>query len=186
MTPSARTVRRLAGRLDVQTARERAEQHLRDMIHAYGELSSLTLQLVAIEDVCSGGGGWTFGSSRAKVSCTLYVAAYYTTNQDIDQVLDAILSAGDVNPSLVAFSHTTQPHALADAHRLFGVGQILTWDTPSGQTVGEVLPCERASDPPTYRCLREGDHRTVKAVRSSGGSIFKLELNPLTYYRVGR
>lgn len=182
-----RTVRRLAGSQEAGAARGRAEQRLRDIIHAYDALPALTLRLVAIEDACSGGGGWTLATdTTSKISCTLHTTAYYTANQHMGRVLDDILTAGEAPHSLIAFSHSTQPYAMAESHWLFGVGQTLTWDTPAGRTVSEARPCTRESDPPTYRCLREGDRMSVAALRSTYGSVLQLELNPVNYFRIDR
>ncbi|MFD5190019.1 hypothetical protein ACFWMU_18065 [Streptomyces sp. NPDC058357] len=182
-----RTLRRLAGSPDAQAAREAAEQQLRAVIHAYGALPSLTLRLVAIEDMCSGGGGWTLATdSTYKVSCTLYATAYYTTGRDMNIVLDNILTAGDPPCSLIAFNHSAQPRTTRKSHWLCGIGQTLTWDIPAEQVVDEVRPCTRKSDPPTYRCLREGDHPTVAAMRSTFGTVLKVDLSPVTYFRVDR
>jgi hypothetical protein len=183
-----RTVRRLAGSQEAQATREKAEQRLRDIIHAYGALPSLTLRMVAIEDACSGGGGgWALAADNtSKISCTLYATAYYTANQDMGTALDDILTASEAHPSLIAFSRSTQPYATAESHLLFEIGQTLTWDTPGGRTVGEARPCARESDPPTYRCLREGEHMTVAALRSTYGSVLQLELNPAGYFRTAR
>jgi hypothetical protein len=182
-----RTVRRLAGSREAQAARERAEQHLRDIVRAYDALPTLTLGLLTIEDTCSGGGGWTLASdNNSRLSCTLYATAYYTASQDAGTVLDDVLTAGEAPHSLIAFSHSAQPYISSETQWLFGTGQTLSWDTPAGRLVGEARPCRRESDPPIYRCLREGDHNTVDALRSTAGSVFRLELSPVVYYRISR
>ncbi|MGW2050924.1 hypothetical protein ACWCPF_38035 [Streptomyces sp. NPDC001858] len=141
-----------------------------------------------MEDVCTGGGGWTFtADNEYKVSCTLYVTAYYSTQGDVGDVLDEILAAGDQPGSLIPFSRTTAPlHGAQETGQLVAVGQTLLWDTPQ-RAVEEPRPCMRQqSDPPVYRCLREPERMTAATIRQTHGTVLQLGLNPVEYFRIGK
>jgi hypothetical protein len=183
-----RTVRRLAGSRQTQQARETAEQRLRSIAHAYDAIPSLTLRLLTVEDVCTGGGGWTFTSDNDyKLSCTLYVAAYYSTQGDVGDVLAEILIAGDRRGSVIPFSPTATPlHSAREAGQLLAADQTLSWDT-SQHAVEEPRPCMRQQNhPPVYRCLHEPEDMTVTAIRQTYGTVLQLDLNPVEYIRIGK
>ncbi|MEU5243629.1 hypothetical protein AB0G81_05835 [Streptomyces asoensis] len=183
-----RTVRRLAGRGQAKRARETAEKLLRDIIHAYDSVPSLTFRLLVVEDVATGGGGWTFtAENEYKVSCTLYAAAYYSTQVCVDDVLDQILNVGDRPGSLVPFNHTTTSlRGVVEAGQWVAAGQTLSWDT-SQRGVEEPRPCiKRLSDPPIYRCVHEPEGVTVAAIRQETGTVLQITLNPLEYCRIGK
>ncbi|MFI5800860.1 hypothetical protein [Streptomyces sp. NPDC051677] len=183
-----RTVRRLAGRCQAKQARETAEQLLRGITRAYDAVPSLTFRLLTAEDVSTGGGGWTFtADNEYKVSCTLYVTAYYSTQSDVGDVLDEILTAGDRPGSPIPFSHTTTPlHGAREVGQWVAVGQTLSWDT-SQRGVEEPRPCMRQqSDPPVYRCMREPEDMTVATIRQIHGTVLQLMLNPVEYFRIDK
>ncbi|MFF1832673.1 hypothetical protein ACFVXE_00420 [Streptomyces sp. NPDC058231] len=160
MKPSPRTVRRLAGSRAARTAREAAERQVRDVVRTYAALPFLELRLLALEDTCSGGGGWGFDTGEQhRISCTLRAAAYYTVSPDVGTALEDLP---------------------------FVIGRTLTWDTPDGTAVDEVRTCTRKNDPPVHRCLREGELLTVNELRSTYGPVLRLTLHPVTYFRKGR
>ncbi|MET7892055.1 hypothetical protein [Streptomyces mirabilis] len=182
-----RTVRRLAGRHQSQQAREAAEQRLRSIVQAYDAVSSLTLRLLTVEDVCAGGGGWAFTTEyEYKMSCTLYVTSYYSVQGDVGDVLDEILAASDRPGSPISCSRTTLLPDAREGGQLLSVGQTLLWDTPRC-AVEEPRPCMRQqNDPPVYRCLREPADLTMAAIRQTYGTVLRLDLNPVEYFRVGK
>ncbi|MEH0547475.1 hypothetical protein QA802_31640 [Streptomyces sp. B21-105] len=183
-----RTVRRFAGRRQAQQAREAAEQRLRSIVRAYDAVPSLTFRLLTLEDVCTGGGGWTFtADNEYKVSCTLYVTAYYSAQGDVGDVLDEILNAGDQPGSPIPFRHTTTPlKGAREAGQLVAGGQTLSWDSPHC-AIEEPRPCTRQqSDPPVYRCLREPEGMTVATIRQTDDTVLQLGLNPVQYFRISR
>jgi len=182
------TVRRLAGGRQAEQARAETEQRLRNIVLAYeAATTSLTLRLLSVEDVCSGGGGWTFTAEGAyKVSCTLYVTAYYSVRGDMGAALSEILAAGDRPGSPMPFGGTALPPDPRETGQLLAAGQSLAWDTPR-RAVEELRPClRRRNEPPVYRCLREPAELTVSAVRQTYGTVLQLGLNPVVYFRVGR
>ncbi|WP_189135912.1 hypothetical protein [Wenjunlia tyrosinilytica] len=183
-----RTVRRRAGSRPAQQARDRAEQELRGIARAYDACPSLTLRLLTLEDVCTGGGGWTFTSDNDyKVSCTLYFTAYYSTQSEVGDALQEILTAGARPGSPIPFSPAiTSLHGARETGQLLAAGQTLSWET-SRHAVEEPRPCMRQqSDPPVYRCLHEPEDLTVAAIREAYGTVLQLNLNPVGYFRIGK
>ncbi|MFG3136002.1 hypothetical protein ACGFZA_07245 [Streptomyces sp. NPDC048211] len=181
-----RKVRELAGSREAEVLRTASEGELRAIALAYGALPSLTLRMLTVEDVCSGGGGWTFASGEDfAVACTLRVRAYYSTTEDMDAVLEDILTEGDTPGSRIVFSHDNEPLVTPDSGRLYGRGQTVAWDLPACP-VEEVAARTRACDPPLYRCLCEGDHATVADIRNAHGRVVRLGLHAVRYFRVDR
>jgi hypothetical protein len=183
-----RTVRRLAGKRQAQQARETAEHRLRVIARAYDACPSLTLRLLTVEDVCTGGGGWTFTTGNEyKISCTLYFTAYYSAQGDVGDVLHEILTAGDRPGSPIPFSLTTTPlHGAPETGQLLAVGQTLSWDTPRSEVEELRPPMRQQSIWPVYRCLREPQDLSVAAIRQTYGRVLQLTLNPVVYFRIGK
>ncbi|MFF2808803.1 hypothetical protein ACFVT2_16810 [Streptomyces sp. NPDC058000] len=208
-------VRDLAGSPQAEEARKKTEKRLRSIVDAYDKKTPLTLALVTLEDVCSGGTAkqlfFPNGDDQYKVRCSLRLTAYYGAHpHHIGDVLDAIFTAGDHSATngspgeTIPFNHDfyrkrlvgyyqghgpnpSGPNA-TEPSQILSSSQSLSWDAireAQRRLVQEPNPCLKA-DPPTIRCLREPAHRAVADVRKQHGMVFKLELPVTDYFEVSK
>ncbi|MGD3107395.1 hypothetical protein [Streptomyces sp. YGL11-2] len=207
---SPKEVRRLAGSTQAEESRKKAEQRLRAIADAYDKKTPLTLALVTVGDICTGGTAkeWLYqnGADQYKIRCAMHLTAYYGADpHHIGDVLDGIFTAGDHHSAngapkdAIPFNHDDYRTRLVTYYRSHGPNptgpnlpelaqvsnpsQTLSWDTVRSsqrKLVQEPDPCMK-SDPPVTRCLREPMQKTVADIRKQYGMVFKLEL-PVTYY----
>ncbi|MFH9867601.1 hypothetical protein ACH4NT_16170 [Streptomyces lydicus] len=212
---SPKEVRRLGGSAQAEESRRKADKRLRSIAEAYDKKTPLTLALVTLDDICSGGQAkqWFFqdGKDQYKIRCALRVTAYYGANPDrIGDVLDAVFTAGDNNSShgatgaTIPFNHDAYRRRLVGYYRghgpnpsgpgaeepaqVFTPSQTLAWDTVRSskkRLVQELTPCMK-SDPPVTRCLHEPAQKTVADIRRQYGMAFRLELSISDYYEVSK
>ncbi|MFE6688564.1 hypothetical protein ACFVFQ_19095 [Streptomyces sp. NPDC057743] len=212
---SPKEIRRLAGSKQAEESRHKAEKHLRSIADAYGKKTPLTLALITVDDICSGGEAkqWFFqdGKDQYKIRCALRLTAYYGADPHrIGDVLDGIFTAGDHYSSddapgdTIPFNHDSYRRRLVGYYRghgpnptgpetqepaqVFNPSQTLSWDTVRSskrRLVQELSPCME-SDPPVTRCLREPTQKTVADIREQYGMVFKLELPVTDYYKVSK
>ncbi|WP_432158347.1 MULTISPECIES: hypothetical protein [unclassified Streptomyces] len=205
---SPKTVRKLAGSIQAAEARQKTEQNLRDVIHAYADHTPLDLRLVTVRDICRGGTAKEWldpgGDDQYKIKCSLYVTAYYSAApQSMGDVLDGILDAGDRPASHIPFGHDDYRSNLVDYYRQHGPNplgpaapepthmtdpsQTLSWDPihdhNPGLQIQEPDECLR-DDPPVTRCVNEPESETVAGIRKRYGMAFKLDLGSSDYYTV--
>ncbi|MGW3289423.1 hypothetical protein ACWDR3_32770 [Streptomyces sp. NPDC001002] len=200
---SPKEVRKLAGSAEAVQARQKAEEHLRDVVRAYDDRTRLTLALVVVRDTCLAGRGkqWfdSNGDDQYKVSCSMSVTAYYGADRKrFVSVLDGILTAGDRTGSAIPFSHNAYGQ-FVDYYRGHGdhpeVPELslpehtLSWDPIRDNRpylmVKEPGKCP-ADDLPVIRCVREPDTKTVAAIRRQYGMVFKLDLASPEYFKVSK
>jgi len=185
---SRRTVHRAARSEAAQQEREAATRRLKSIAHAYDAHTPLVLRLLTLEDVCTGGGrswGWvSHPEDSYSVSCRLHLAAYYTVPINAGSVSDAILTAGDRPVSPIPFNHSGSPHTARGEAVMSAAGHTLSWDV-SGTAIDEPRPMRNEVDPPVYAYLREPVNTTVSGIRQLHGTVFKLVLDPVSYFRIG-
>ncbi|MGW1375516.1 hypothetical protein ACWD6P_14740 [Streptomyces sp. NPDC002446] len=212
---SPKEIRRLAGSTQVEESRHRAEKRLRSIANAYDKKTPLTLALVTVDDICSGGAAkqWFFqaGDDQYKIRCALRLTAYYGADpHHIGDVLDGIFTVGDhystdgAPGDTIPFHHDyyrkhlidyyqgrgpnpTGPHTPEPA-QVSNPSQTLSWDTVRSshrKLVQEPGPCMK-NDPPVTRCLREPAQQTVADIRKQFGMVFKLEFPVTDYYKVSK
>ncbi|WP_275462337.1 hypothetical protein [Streptomyces noursei] len=208
-------VRNLAGSPRAEEARKKAEKRLRSIVDAYDKKTPLTLALVTLEDVCSGGTAkqlfFPNGDDQYKVRCSLHLTAYYGADpHHLGDVLDGIFTAGDhfaTNGSpggTIPFNHDFYRKRLVSYYQghgpnpsgssttapsqILGSSQSLSWDAirePQRKLVQEPAPCPKA-DTPSVRCRHEPPDRTVADIRKQHGMVFKLELPVTDYFEVSK
>ncbi|MFD4946436.1 hypothetical protein ACFWNT_28840 [Streptomyces sp. NPDC058409] len=212
---SPKEVRDLADSTQAQQSRKAAEEHLRNIVHAYDKNTALTLGLVTVNDMCIGGAAkeWFFptGDDQYKIRCAMRVTAYYGADPHrIGDVLDGIFTAGDRDSlagaprGTIPFNHDYYRRHLVDYYRghgpnptgphtqepaqVFDPSQTLSWDTVRSsrkKLVEEQDPCVK-SEPPVTRCLHEPTSKTVADIRKQYGTVFKLEISAANYYQVSK
>ncbi|MER7152233.1 hypothetical protein [Streptomyces lydicus] len=212
---SPKEVRRLAGSTQAEESRRKAEKRLRSIAEAYDKETPLTLALVAVDDICSGGQAkqWFFqdGKDQYKIRCALRVTAYYGADPHrIGDTLHGVFTAGDHYASqgtagdTIPFSHDSYRRRLVDYYRghgpnpsgpdaqepaqVFTPSQTLSWDTVRSSKknlLQELAPCKK-SDPPVTRCLHEPAQKTVAEIRRKYGMVYKLEFPAVDYYQVSK
>ncbi|MFE2229441.1 hypothetical protein [Streptomyces kronopolitis] len=212
---SHKEVRRLAGSTQAEESRHKAENRLRSIADAYDEKTALTLALVTVDDICSGGAAkqWFFqtGDDQYKIRCTLRLTAYYGADpHHIGDVLDGIFTVGDQYSTdgapgdTIPFNHDYYRKHLIDYYRghspnptgpntpepaqVSDSSQTLSWDTVRSsqrKLVQEPGPGMK-NDPPVMRCLREPAQKTVADIRKQYGMVFKLEFSFTDYYKVSK
>lgn len=205
---SPKKVRKLAGSAEAVRGREQAEARIRRIIAAWDEHTPLTLGMIAINDRCIGGQPpeWFLsgGDSRYKVSCALYVTAYFGADPSrIADTIDGILTAGDEYPGQIPLDHDfyyanrvvdyyrgtggePQGPGTGEPHELLCLPKTLSWDRVHS-TTGLFARVEEPNfhgvhDPPVWRCLREPASASVADLRRRYGMVFALEFSAQNYY----
>lgn len=187
--PKAWTVRRWARGRQAQAARDNREQQLREIVRAYAEIPSLTLRLAIVQDACVKGGGWSLSpGDDYKVSCSLSISAYFSTNANMETVLKQLLYAGDRADSLIPFNHQSHANDIPRMGFLFGMetGQNVTWDNPPAHLVGERRFETTRRRPPFYRLEVEGEQTTVSKIRAIHGPVVLVKISHGSYLRIPR
>lgn len=208
--PSEKTVHRLADSPEATKARQQAELASRDVIAAWDADTPLSLGLVVLQDVCTGGKAkeWFFsnGDDRYKIRCEMYVTAYFGADpRSVADTLDGVLTAGDRADSPIPFNHdfhyarmvvdyyrgnTGDPQGpgTGEPTHLSNAGSVtFSWDQVRSGDTRELI--EEPSlvayhDPPMKRLLLEPASTSVADLRREHGMVFKITMAVNNYFTV--